>query len=232
MYTFRLFKPLNMSATAEAIVFVSHIFLLCFSVLSYTSVILFSIFIQLIPAALFFQVIKECKPIYSPWSNRFKTKNDLRQLDTMILVYKTLKILTVRANEACSHYLLFVQHLVSYAVVACNVCLLQLRNSLSWKINALLICLSFVSMMFWLIALYSAGFLFKSTKRWIDLWKRSSWISRNRNRKYYNRVMKSFKPAAIVCSNFFIVTLVRVLKFINFVTWGTMKGLLYMKQHK
>lgn len=232
MYTFRLFKSLNMSATIETVVFASHAFGLCFLVLGYTSVILFSIFIQLIPAALLFQVLKECKPIYGPWNHRFKTKNDLRQIDTMILVYKTLKILTVRANEMLSRYLLLIQQLVSYAVVACNVSLLQLRDSLSWKINALLMCLSLVSMMFWIIALYSAGFLFKATKRWIDLWKRSNWLSRNKKSKYYKKVIKSFKPAAVVCSGCFILTLIRVLKFMNFVTWGTMKGLLYMKQHR
>lgn len=235
MYTFRLFSRIepNMSTVTLIALYIAHLFALCSAVFAYSSVILFTSFILIIPVALLFQLLRECKPIYGPTSwNKFKTKNYLRHLDTMIKVYNTMTLLVSWANECFSWYLLIIQNLVSYVIVACNVAFLYLRRSLSWKLNAVLIAFASATLLIWITALYAAGHLFKTTKRWIGVWKRSPWLIRNRNSKYYRRVIKSFRPASITCSKCFVVTLVRVLRFLNFITWGTMKGLLYMNNHK
>lgn len=195
--------------------------------------IMVNLFASLIPGCIFFQLLKECSPEMRK-GTIYKTKSEMRTFPSVLKIYTSLQLNVKMANHYLGSLLLGFQYLVSYIIITCNVTILYLGKKVNWKINILLIAVTLTTTAIWLTILYFSGYSYKFTSNWIRAWRKQTSLyrlgrDRRIDKKYYQKLFKTFRPAGINFSSCFTVTLSRFLKFINFIMWATMKGLLYVK---
>lgn len=169
--------------------------------------------------------------IFRPFDPPFKefptTYNKLRLKKDALNIYRSFYMNFYLGNR-CIHSLLFwFQSVATFAFVSCNCFLIRLGRNLNPKVAFILFAFSMFGTFLWIVLLHAAGLMHKKTWSWVNRWKTSRWMLCHENRSC-KILAKSLRPVHVNFSGLYTITLNRVVKYINLIIRGTVKGVLVL----
>jgi hypothetical protein len=165
-----------------------------------------------------------CRP-----GGMYRTRKQLRKPCNLIHCYRSFVLLYVKLNE-CSRNILMPLHTYhSYSAILILYILIRHDHHLTVTFKLTIALLGFGIIAVWLVILHSTGMTFKKTTSLIDNWKRQSCMNNEYDRKLLRKISRSCKPLGLQFGRFYNVTVARVLKFINFLVWGTVRALVIFR---
>lgn len=136
-------------------------------------------------------------------------------------------------NEITGPIFFPLQNVLSYCIVICNVCLITCSELLDVKALTIISALGIACLISWMGALWVAGMAFKiSSKIIVALKKRENWLSYRHQieRKYFKRALIALRPLQLRAGHFYPVRMVKAMKFLDFIIWGTTKVLIFISR--
>jgi hypothetical protein len=140
-----------------------------------------------------------------------------------------MSLLYNKLNECTSSLMMPIYSYCSYIIIFIIYILVRFHGQLEISFQLILINLAFTCAIIWTVVLQMGGSIYKQSNACILNWKRinhhyNCHIS-YRDLKLMRKISASCKPMGLRFGGFYVVRLVRVLKFVHFVVWGTVKTL-------
>jgi hypothetical protein len=153
-----------------------------------------------------------------------RTRNDLRIPDNIIHLYRTIALIDIKLNDGLGSFMMLTYSINSYLAIIIFYILIRHHDMLDIGFNLCIFIFGFNIILVWVVILQTGGTTFKRSKSCIENWRKS--IDMNWNDfKLMRKFSKSCKPMGLKFGSFYTVRLVRVLQFINFLIWGTVRAL-------
>jgi len=159
----------------------------------------------------------------------YRTHRSLRKPENMVAVFKLLLLWERLGTELFSKLFYPLQIASAYMVIICSVALIEYGHVMGWKMWILLGSITIVSNAIWLVVLHCCGMTPTVSRKCITSWKQFHWNPRDK--KYMHRASKGCRPWRVSASGFYIVTFFRLLKHLNFLTWGIIRGCIFVRSN-
>lgn len=169
-------------------------------------------------------IFRPCDP---PFKQFPTTYNILRVKKCALNVYRSFYMNFYLGNQCIYNLLFWFQSIASFAFVGCNCFLILLGRKLNPKVAFILFAFSMFGTLLWIVLLHAAGLMHKKTLTWVNHWKKSPWILQHEQRSC-KLLAKSLRPVHVNLSGLYIITLKKVVNYINLIMRGTIKGVLLL----
>ncbi|CAL8118995.1 unnamed protein product [Orchesella dallaii] len=185
-------------------------------------------FLFAIPAFVICSINPELKPPMGKKSI-YRTKRQLRTPDNLVRLHRFFYLTTRMIEDLISVVGIPSQYLSSYTVIACNVCLLKYTDQLGWEMASFLAIVTLVVIISYTTMLWLAAMLFRYSEGYIAAWKvyTNPWGTRH---KFMEKVRRSCRPLKITLGGLYYINIKKVLAYVNFIIWGTVRTLLMVNR--
>lgn len=155
----------------------------------------------------------------------YRTDNSLRELDHLVVNWRSLEIFLKYVNCEIGFSLMYLQIVFIQIILFCIVTLLFQWNELRWNTILFLINIAIYATCGWSAFLMIAGMQYSYSKDTIDSWRIECWQTKE-DRMYVERVKYSCRPFSIGDGRRYFIRPITVLSYLRSVSRNTFRALI------